>query len=250
MNETRVLFGFHAVGGCLRRHPGSVLEIYMVAGRRDARALDLGARARTLNVRVIETDAARIAAIAGTDKHQGVVARVRAAELGLSMERLLEQLQQPALLLVLDGVQDPHNLGACLRVADAFGVQAVIAPKDNAVSMTSTVAKVASGAAETVPYMQVTNLVRCLQQLKDAGVWLMGADQEAARAISAAPLDGPLAWILGAEGTGLRRLTRESCDELLRIPMRGTVASLNVSVAAGICLYETDRQRAAKGARE
>jgi 23S rRNA (guanosine2251-2'-O)-methyltransferase len=248
MSETRVLFGFHAVGGRLRRHADSVLEIYIDAARRDARALELGARARALGVRVIEADAARIGAIAGTDKHQGVVARVRAAELGLTLERLLEHLQQQALLLVLDGVQDPHNLGACLRVADAFGVQAVIAPKDNAVGMTATVAKVASGAAETVPYIQVTNLARGLQQLKDAGVWVMGADQEAEGSISVTPLDGPLAWVLGAEGAGLRRLTRASCDALLRIPMQGSVGSLNVSVAAGICLYESCRQRAAKGA--
>lgn len=246
MSETRVLFGFHAVGGRLRRHPQSVLEIYLDAARRDARALEIGNKARALGVRVLETDAARITGIASTDKHQGVAARVQASEPGTSLEELLERLQQPALLLVLDGVQDPHNLGACLRVADAFGGQAVIAPKDNAVSMTATVAKVASGAAETVPYIQVTNLARALGKIKDAGIWVMGADQEAARSISAAALDGPLAWVLGAEGSGLRRLTRASCDEVLRIPMAGTVDSLNVSVAAGICLFESCRQRATK----
>ena len=246
MSETRILYGFHAVGGRLRRQASSVLEIYLDAARRDARAAALGAKAREAGVRVIETDAARIAAIAGTEKHQGVVARVQATTPGLTLERLLDDLVQPALLLVLDGVQDPHNLGACLRVADAFGAQAVIAPKDNAASMTQTVAKVASGAAESVPYIQVTNLARCLGQIQDAGVWVMGADQEADRAISAAALDGPLAWVLGAEGSGLRRLTRERCDELVRIPIEGTVGSLNVSVAAGVCLYESYRQRAAK----
>src|SRR5262245_34869475 len=249
MSETRILFGFHAVGGRLRRHAGSIVEIHLDATRRDARALELGARARASGVRVVESDALRLTGIAGTNKHQGVVARVHATEPGLTLERLLDHLHQPALLLVLDGVQDPHNLGACLRVADAFGAQAVIAPKDNAVSMTATVAKVASGAAESIPYIQVTNLARALQRIKDAGVWVMGADQQAARAITAAPLEGPLAWVLGAESSGLRRLTRERCDELLRIPMEGTVGSLNVSVAAGICLYESCRQRAARAAR-
>jgi 23S rRNA (guanosine2251-2'-O)-methyltransferase len=246
MSESRILFGFHAVGGRLRRRPESIFEIYLDAARRDARALELGARARACGVRVIESDAARIHAIAGTDKHQGVVARVHAIESAWTLERLLEHLQEPALLLVLDGVQDPHNLGACLRVADAFGAQAVIAPKDNAASMTAAVAKVASGAADTVPYIQVTNLARSLKQIKDAGIWAMGADQESAQAISGARLDGSLAWVLGAEGTGLRRLTRECCDALLQIPMLGTVGSLNVAVAAGVCLYETCRQRAAR----
>jgi 23S rRNA (guanosine2251-2'-O)-methyltransferase len=152
-------------------------------------------------------------------------------------------LQEPALLLVLDGVQDPHNLGACLRVADAFGAHAVVAPRDRAVSLTAVVAKVASGAAETVPYVQVTNLARTLREIKEAGIWVMGADQDCAEAIVSARLDGAVAWVLGAEGEGLRRLTRESCDQLLSIPMQGTVGSLNVSVAAGICLYESRRQR-------
>ena len=246
MSETRILYGFHAVGARLRRQASSVLEIHIDATRRDARALALAAKARASGVRVIETDAARIAAIAGTDRNQGVVARVHGTVSGLTLEGLLDALVQPALLLVLDGVQDPHNLGACLRVADAFGAQAVIAPKDNAASMTPAVAKVASGAAESVPYIQVTNLARGLRQIQEAGVWVMGADQEADRGIGSLALDGPLAWVLGAEGTGLRRLTRESCDELVRIPIEGTVGSLNVSVAAGICLYESVRQRAAK----
>lgn len=249
MSEARILIGFHAVGGRLRRHPEGVLEILLDRGRRDARALDLAARARAAGVQVLDADAARLDALAGYAKHQGVVARVR-AEGRLSLERLLDTLQSPALLLVLDGVQDPHNLGACLRVADAFGAQAVIAPKDNAAGMTPAVAKVASGAAESVPYIQVTNLARALDQVKEAGVWVMGADQDAAGAIDAAALDGPIAWVLGAEASGLRRLTRSRCDEVLRIPIDGVVGSLNVSVAAGICLYETCRQRAAKQARK
>ena len=246
MSETRILFGFHAVSGRLRRRPDSILEIYLDPGRRDARANEFAAKARDCGVRVIEADAARIAALAGTAKHQGVAARVQAAEAAISLEGLLAERTDAALLLVLDGVQDPHNLGACLRVADAFGAQAVIAPKDRAVSMTPAVAKVASGAAETVPYVQVTNLARSIDAIKQAGIWVMGAEQDANKSISDARLDGPIAWVLGAEGAGLRRLTRESCDELLRIPMGGSVGSLNVSVAAGICLYECGRQRLGK----
>jgi 23S rRNA (guanosine2251-2'-O)-methyltransferase len=242
MTDTRIVFGFHAVNGALRRRTDGVLDVYLDVSRRDARALDVAAKARSVGVRVIETDAARITAIVGSAKHQGVAARVHALEAALSIEALLERLREPALLLVLDGVQDPHNLGACLRVADAFDVQAVIAPKDRAVSMTPTVAKVASGAAETIPYIQVTNLARSLQTIKDAGIWVMGADQEAAEPIGSARLAGPIAWVLGAEAAGLRRLTRETCDQVLRIPMGGTVGSLNVSVAAGICLYESRRQ--------
>jgi 23S rRNA (guanosine2251-2'-O)-methyltransferase len=147
--------------------------------------------------------------------------------------------------LVLDGVTDPHNLGACLRVADAMGVHAVIAPKDRAVGVTATVSKVASGAAETVPFIAVTNLARAMRELKDKGVWMVGADERAEQHLYGARLTGPLAWVLGAEGEGMRRLTREHCDELVRIPMLGSVESLNVSVSAGICLAETRRQRQA-----
>jgi 23S rRNA (guanosine2251-2'-O)-methyltransferase len=243
MSETRILFGFHAVLGRLRRRPDSVHEIYLDPARRDARARDLVARAAAAGVRVIEADASRIERMAAAAKHQGVAAHVAAIELRAGIEDILAQAQEPVLLLVLDGVQDPHNLGACLRVADAFGAHAVIAPKDRAVPLTPTVAKVASGAADTVPYLQVTNLARTLKQLQEANIWIMGAEQEGADSLAAARLDGALAWVLGAEGEGLRRLTRESCDQLVRIPMQGSVESLNVSVAAGICLYESRRQR-------
>jgi 23S rRNA (guanosine2251-2'-O)-methyltransferase len=243
MSETRILFGFHAVTGCLRRRPGAVQEIYLDPARRDARARELIAHAQAAGVRVIEADAARIEGLTATRKHQGVAARVAAFEHNLSLDDVLAGLQEPALLLVLDGVQDPHNLGACLRVADAFGAHAVVAPKDRAVSLTAAVAKVASGAAETVPYVQVTNLARTLREIKDAGIWVMGADQDCSESIVSARLDGAAAWVLGAEAEGLRRLTRENCDQLLSIPMQGTVGSLNVSVAAGICLYESRRQR-------
>jgi 23S rRNA (guanosine2251-2'-O)-methyltransferase len=246
MSETRVVYGFHAVTGCLRRRPGSVQEIYLDPARRDARARELVARAQTAGVRVIDADPARIEALTATRKHQGVAARVAMLEQNVSLDEILLGLQEPALLLVLDGVQDPHNLGACLRVADAFGAHAVLAPKDRAASLTAAVAKVASGAAETIPYVQVTNLARTLRELKDAGIWVTGADQDCNASIASARLDGAVAWVLGAEAEGLRRLTRESCDQLLSIPMQGTVGSLNVSVAAGICLYESRRQRLTK----
>jgi len=243
MSDTHILFGFHAVGGRLRRQPESMHEIYLDARRKDARSRDLLARAKAAGVRVIEVDSVRIDALSGTTKHQGIAARVAELRLDLNLSSIVANADEPALLLVLDGVQDPHNLGACLRVADAFGAQAVVAPKDRAVSMTPTVAKVASGAAEMVPYVQVTNLARALKELQEAGVWILGADQDCDESIASARLDGPIAWVLGAEGEGLRRLTRESCDQMYRIPMQGTVGSLNVSVAAGVCLYEARRQR-------
>jgi len=158
------------------------------------------------------------------------------------LDQLVEQNGAGLLLLVLDGIQDPHNLGACLRVADAMGVQAVVAPRDRAVALSPTVAKVASGAVDTVPYITVTNLARTLRDLKDDGVWVVGTDDGATEDLMAAQFKSPMAWVLGAEGAGLRRLTRETCDQLVRIPMFGAVESLNVSVAAGICLYEARRR--------
>jgi 23S rRNA (guanosine2251-2'-O)-methyltransferase len=160
-----------------------------------------------------------------------------------TLDDVLENLAEPPLLLVLDGVTDPHNLGACLRSADAFGAHAVIVPKDRAVGVNATVAKAASGAADTVPVISVTNLARAQRDLKARGVWLLGADTGGAESLFDADLTGPIAWVLGAEGTGLRRLTRELCDRLVSIPLSGTVESLNVSVAAGICLFATRRQR-------
>jgi 23S rRNA (guanosine2251-2'-O)-methyltransferase len=244
MSETTILFGFHAVTGRLRRDPQSVREIYVDRDRRDARARELVALARSAGVRVVETDSNRIEGLAGTGKHQGVAARAEARHHpALDLDKILASASEIPLLLVLDGVQDPHNLGACLRVADAFGALAVIAPKDRAVGLTPAVAKVASGAADTVPYVQVTNLSRTLRQLQQQGIWVIGAEQGQPESIASAPLEGAIAWVLGAEGEGLRRLTRETCDQLLSIPMQGSVDSLNVSVAAGICLFETRRQR-------
>jgi 23S rRNA (guanosine2251-2'-O)-methyltransferase len=181
--------------------------------------------------------------MAGHDGQQGVVAVVDSALPHVTLEDVVEGVTEPLLLLILDGVTDPHNLGACLRSADAFGVPALIVPKDRAVGVNATVAKAASGAVDTVPVVSVTNLARAMRELKDRGVWLVGADADGTENLFGAELSGPMAWVLGAEGTGLRRLTRELCDRVVSIPLHGSVSSLNVSVAAGVCLYETRRQR-------
>jgi len=243
VSDTRLIYGFHAVTSRLRQKAAGIREIYLDAARGDRRARDLAQAAQARDVRVILVEGGRLDGMTGHARHQGVAARVEAAAPAQDLDGILAGLGEPALLLVLDGVTDPHNLGACLRVADAMGVHAVIAPKDRAAGMTPVVEKVASGAAETVPFFAVTNLARTLRELKEREIWLIGADQGAARDLYAIRLEGPLAWVLGAEGEGMRRLTRESCDELARIPMLGAVESLNVSVSAGICLAETRRQR-------
>ena len=189
----------------------------------------------------------RLAKMCGSHGHQGVVARVDAVPQAKSLDELLEQLEatgeESPLLLVLDGVTDPHNLGACLRVADGAGAHAVIAPKDHAVGINATVAKVASGAAETVPYFMVTNLARTLGELKERSIWITGTSDDAPQTLYQVDLKGPTALVLGAEGAGMRQLTRKTCDQLVSIPMKGGVESLNVSVASGVCLYEALRQR-------
>jgi 23S rRNA (guanosine2251-2'-O)-methyltransferase len=240
---SRVLYGFHAVLAKIRQHPGDVREIYLDASRQDARAQDLVKLAEKLGLRLMQVDNNRLQGMAGGGNHQGVVARVDAKQRYLSLDDVLDTLAEPALLLVLDGVTDPHNLGACLRVADAVGAHAVVAPKDRAVGLTATVSKVASGAAESVPYITVTNLARTLRELKERNIRIVGADDAAATGLYGTDLSGPLTWVLGAEGEGMRRLTRETCDVLVKIPMLGSVSSLNVSVASGVCLFETRRQR-------
>ena len=244
MSAPKVLFGFHAVGVRLKTAPQSVIEVYFDASRRDARMRQFLDRAREAGVRLIEADGLRLAKLAGSHGHQGVAARVEAVETARSLDDLLDSLEEPPLLLVLDGVTDPHNLGACLRVADGAGAHAVIAPKDHAVGLNATVAKVASGAAETMPYFMVTNLARTLGELQERNIWCIGTSGDAPRTLYQVDLKGPVALVLGAEGTGMRQLTRKTCDELVSIPMRGAVESLNVSVASGICLYEALRQRA------
>lgn len=243
MAERKYIHGLHAVTAKLRHNPDSIEELYCSNARTDARVKDVIAKAEILGLRIIMADAARLEAIAGTHRHQGVVARVDSKIREIKLDDVLDTLPEAALLLVLDGIQDPHNLGACLRVADAAGVHAVIAPKDRAVGLNATAIKVASGAADTVPYVTVTNLARSLREMQEAGIWCVGAAGEAEKDLYNIDQKGPLAWVLGAEGDGLRRLTRDTCDELARIPMYGSVESLNVSVASGICLFEARRQR-------
>jgi 23S rRNA (guanosine2251-2'-O)-methyltransferase len=244
MADLRLIYGFHAVTSRIRQNPDGVLEIYLQSQRNDPRMRDLVKLAETAGVRIIPVDAKRLDGMAGGTRHQGVAARVDASRRVQHLDDVLDTLEEPPLLLVLDGVQDPHNLGACLRSADAFGVHAVIAPKDRAVGINATVEKVACGAAETVPFITVTNLARTLRELQERDIWVVGAAGEATQDLHGFRHKGGLAWVLGAEGEGLRRLTRETCDELVRIPMQGSVESLNVSVSAGICLFEARRQRA------
>lgn len=244
--SNQMLLGFHAVAVRLKTAPGTVVEVLFDASRRDARMRQFVDRARDAGARLVEADAERLDRLVGGARHQGVVARVEALPRRHSLDELLDGLQGAGtvpLLLVLDGVTDPHNLGACLRVADGAGAQAVIAPKDHAVGLNATVSKVASGAAETVPYLMVTNLARTLAELEERDIRVLGLSDDAERTLYQADLRGPTALVLGAEGSGMRQLTRRSCDELLRIPMLGAVESLNVSVAAGVCLYEALRQR-------
>jgi 23S rRNA (guanosine2251-2'-O)-methyltransferase len=243
MSETRLIHGFHAVTAKLRHAADDVKEITVAEGRQDGRMRDLLKLAETHGVRVILSDAKRLDGLAGGSQHQGVVAKVAAQAKHVTLDDVLDGLAEPPLLLVLDGVTDPHNLGACLRVADAAGAHAVIAPKDKACGLNATVIKVASGAADTVPYIVVTNLARSLREMQERGIWVIGAAGEADKELYAIDQKGPCAWVLGAEGDGMRRLTRETCDELAKIPMHGSVESLNVSVSAGICLFEARRQR-------
>ena len=245
MSQTSFIHGFHAIIAKLRHQPEAILEIFIAADRHDARARDLLKHAELHSIRVMPVDPLRLEGMAGGGRrHQGVVARVSAEARHVSLDDVLDTLEEPAFLLVLDGIQDPHNLGACLRVADAVGAHAVIAPKDRAVGLTQTAIKVASGAAESVPYITVTNLARTLRELKERDIWIVGTDAEATEDLYTAQWPQATAWVLGAEGDGMRRLTRETCDQLVTIPMLGSVQSLNVSVATGVCLYEARRRRA------
>ena len=243
MSQTSFIHGFYAIIAKLRHHPDAILEIFIDADRHDARARDLMRHAELQKVKIIPVDAKRLEGMAGGMRHQGVVARVSGTSRHVTLDDVLDTLEEPAFLLVLDGIQDPHNLGACLRVADAVGAHAVIAPKDRAVGLTQTAIKVASGAAESVPYITVTNLARTLRELQEREIWVVGPDAEAKEDIYAAQWPEATAWVLGAEGDGMRRLTRETCDQLVTIPMLGSVQSLNVSVASGVCLYEARRRR-------
>lgn len=243
MSSARILAGFHAVTARLRVAPASIDTIYIDARRRDGRMQQLQQRARESGVKLFAADADRLRSLAGEAPHQGVVALAADIEQALTLDDVLADVQPDTLLLALDSVTDPRNLGACLRVADAAGVRAVIAPRDRSAGMTPAALKAAAGAAESVPLLPVTNLARALSEIADAGVRVIGAAGEGDASLYDLDLRGPVAWVLGAEGSGLRRLTRERCDQLARIPLQGHVESLNVSVATGICLFETVRQR-------
>ncbi len=246
-----VVYGVHAVSALLASGPERIAEIWYQKGQGKGRLREIVARAREADIRLEERSRDEIdARVAAGVRHQGVVAILGSGRNHWSeadLEVIVSDGQGPGLLLVLDGVQDPHNLGACLRTADAAGVQAVIVPKNRAVGLTATVSKVACGAAETVPLIEVTNLGRCLRRLKDLGVWIVGATAEAGRTVYETDLALPVAIALGGEGKGLRRMTREHCDFLVSIPLAGSVTSLNVSVAAAVCLFEAVRQRASSG---
>ena len=243
MSGKRVLAGFHAVSARLRAAPDSIERLYVDARRRDGRMQRLRQDASAVGVDVVATDSEQLRALCGEAPHQGVVAVAADIAQVLSLDDVLAAVRPDTLILALDGVTDPRNLGACLRVADAAGVDAVIVPRDRSAGMTPAALKAAAGAAESVPLIEVTNLARALEALADAGIRTIGAAGEASESLFDIDLSGPVAWVLGAEGEGLRRLTRERCDRLARIPLQGRVESLNVSVATGICLFETVRQR-------
>jgi 23S rRNA (guanosine2251-2'-O)-methyltransferase len=244
--KSKMIFGFHAVTSRIRHEASSVEEIYVDSGRSDRRMQELLHAAKSAGIRVIPADDQRLSNIVGTRRHQGVVAKAGELSLARNLDELLDAIDGPPLLLVLDGITDPHNLGACLRVADGVGAHAVIAPKDRAVGLNATAAKVASGAAETVPYITVTNLARTLRELKERDILLVGTSDDVDQTIYDVNFTGGSALVMGSEGEGMRRLTRETCDVLVSVPMFGSVESLNVSVASGVCLYEARRQRLVK----
>jgi 23S rRNA (guanosine2251-2'-O)-methyltransferase len=241
--KSKLIFGFHAVTARIRHEASTVDEIYIDANRHDRRMGELIRAAKAANVRIIQADDQRLDAMVGSRRHQGVIAKAGEISLARNLDELLDAIEGPPLLLLLDGVTDPHNLGACLRVADGAGAHAVIAPKDRAVGLNATAAKVASGAAESVPYITVTNLARTMRELQERDIWLTGTREDAESSIYEVDFTGGSALVMGSEGEGLRRLTRENCDRLVHLPMLGSVESLNVSVASGVCLYEARRQR-------
>ncbi|WP_372767177.1 23S rRNA (guanosine(2251)-2'-O)-methyltransferase RlmB [Pseudoalteromonas sp.] len=244
--SNELIFGFHSVEAILNSEPERFIEIYALKGREDKRLNPIINLARQFGVSIQFMQRKALDDKAKGEQHQGIIARVKEGK--KYNEKDLDQIianSDTPFLLVLDGVTDPHNLGACLRNADAAGVDAIIVPKDKSAKLNGTARKVACGAAETVPLVQVTNLARTLRDIKEMGVWVVGTAGETDIEVFDAKLTGPMAIVMGAEGSGMRRLTREHCDELVKIPMVGTVSSLNVSVATGICLFEVLRQRRA-----
>ena len=247
MAKNIVLAGFHAVGARLRKDPDSLVSVYVDRERRDKRMVEMRKQLEDAGVRVMLADHARLSGMVSREiPHQGIVAMAREIETGMSFDELMDQIGPDSLFLILDGVTDPRNFGACLRSADAAGATAVIIPKDRSASVTPAAAKAAAGAAESIPVVQVTNLAAAIVELRDAGVTVVGAAGETDKTIYDFDQTGAFAWVMGAEGPGLRQLTRKRCDGLAAIPLLGSVESLNVSVATGICLYEAVRQRTMK----
>jgi len=246
--STELLIGIHSIESALSYDAGNIVELYIESGQQNARVRELAERARELGIKPHARDRAALDRMTGGGRHQGVAARYRAPPPRSETELpgLIESAGQDALFLVLDGVTDPHNLGACLRSAEAAGATAVIVPKDKAVGITPTVRRASAGAADRVPFVAATNLARTMRALKDAGVWLTGFAGDATQSIYALDFRGPVAIVLGGEGEGMRRLTREACDHVALIPMRGSIESLNVSVATGVALFEVLRQRSAR----
>lgn len=245
MNKSTLIYGIHSVESLLRQNPTRIQRIYIQKARHDKKIKLLLELAENAKLTIDFLPQEEMDQLSAYQNHQGIIAFCHTQFIynEKDLSTLIKNLTSPPFILILDGVQDPHNLGACFRSADAAGVHFIIAPKDKAASITPVVTKVASGATETVPFVQVTNLARTLQQLKEFGIWIYGAAEEAPQSLYQTNLTGPLALVLGAEGSGLRRLTKENCDVLIQIPMQGFVSSLNVSVAAGVLLFEALRQR-------
>ena len=245
MSKREYIFGLHSVQALLKSAPQRVLEIFILQGRQDQRLQKILSAAQSNGIHCAPVSRAKLDELSQEENHQGVIAVCTPGETHdeAYLFSLLERLNEPPFLLVLDGVTDPHNLGACMRTAEAAGVHAVIAPKDKSAGLTPVARKVACGAAEVLPFIPVTNLARTLKKLQDAGVWLFGGAGEAEVSVYDSQLTGPIGILMGAEGDGLRRLTQDTCDHLMNIPMAGEVSSLNVSVATGVCLFEAVRQR-------
>ncbi|WP_153718008.1 23S rRNA (guanosine(2251)-2'-O)-methyltransferase RlmB [Eikenella corrodens] len=246
MSNRRLIYGFHAVNARLWQNPKSLTELYALSGRHDPRMQQALEKAAQENIPAPFVEAARLDNLCRHARHQGIAGFIDASHNHVHLDDVLDNLTEPPLLLILDGITDPHNLGACLRVADAMGVHAVIAPKNRSVGLNATVSKVACGAAETVPYIAVTNLARTLREFKERDIWIVGTDMGGEADLFHYDIPAAVAWVMGNEGEGMRRLTREHCDALVSIPMLGTVESLNVSVSTGMVLAETRRQRALK----
>lgn len=248
MSNKQILAGFHALSSRLKVAPQTIQEVYLDDNRQDRRMRNLIDNLKELipNTKVHFVDVRRLDGLTKGNRHQGVVAFAKAIKLAIDIQEVLDELEdkkETPFFLILDGITDPHNLGACLRSADAAGVHAVIAPRDKSVGLNATVHRVSCGGADNVPYITVTNLARTMRQLKENGVWLIGTDDKATTSFQDIDTTTATAWVMGAEDEGLRRLTKETCDQLVHIPMLGSVESLNVSVASAVCLYETVKQR-------